>query len=323
MYRRDFLGAGAALALLDARTWAQGAFPVKPVNIVVGYAAGGGVDFLARSISAPLGMALGQPVIVDNRPGASSIIAAQYVMRAPADGYTLFGADSGGLILNTALYSHLPYDTVRDFAPVSMLVRAPMLVVANPSFGANTLPELIALARQDRGKLNYASPGRGTSHQLGMEMLKQRAGFEAVDVSYKGAGPAVQDVIAGQVPLAVMDSIVALPQIRGGKLKVLATLTPERLKSLPEVPTAAEQGVLGAEAYGWTGIVAPKTTPADIVARLSSEIVKVTRLPEVSKRFTDLGLEPFTTTPQEFEAYIAAELKRWVPLIRTLNLKLD
>jgi tripartite-type tricarboxylate transporter receptor subunit TctC len=322
MQRRQFV-ALATGSLLAQRSLAQAAYPSKAITIIVGYAPGGGVDFITRAVSAPLSANLGQPILVENRPGGSSIIAAQYVMRAPADGYTLFGADSGGLILNTALFSNLPYDPLRDFAPVTMLVRAPMLVVAHPSFPANNLVQLVQMAQRDPGKLSYASPGKGTAHQLGMEMLKRRGGFEAVDITYKGAGPAVQDVIANQVPLAVIDSIVALPQVRGGKLKVLGALTPQRLSTLPDVQTAAEQGIAGAETYGWTAIVAPKATPPEIVAKLSAELGKVARTPEVSKKFTDLGLELATSTPQEFEAYMQSELRRWVPLIRSLNLKLD
>lgn len=322
MQRRLFVASAFTLGQLPLPSWGQ-AYPAKPINIVVGFAAGGGVDFLARTIAPVLQANLGQTVIVDNRPGASSIIAAQYAARAPADGYTLFAADSGALILNTALYSSLPYEPVRDFAPVSMLVRAPMLVVASADFAPSNLAQLVEHANRERGKLSYASPGRGTAHHLGMEMLKRRARFAATDIPYKGAGPAVQDVIAGQVPIAVIDSIVALPQIRGGKLKVLAALTPARLGSLPDVPTAAEQGITEAEAYGWTGVVAPKATPHEIVSRLSAEIARAMRAPEVNKRFVDLGLEPFPTTPEEFASYIAAENRRWIPLIRSLNLKLD
>jgi tripartite-type tricarboxylate transporter receptor subunit TctC len=322
MQRRQF-AALAASSLMTLHARAEAAYPSRTITVVVGYAAGGGVDFITRAVSAPLSIAINQAVVIENRPGASSIIAAQYVAHAPPDGYTLFGADSGGLILNTALFSNLPYDPVRDFAPVTMLVRAPMLVVANPSFPANNLTQLVQMAQRDPGKLSYASPGKGTAHQLGMEMLKRRANFEAVDITYKGAGPAVQDVVANQVPIAVIDSIVALPLIRGGRLKVLGTLTPQRLGTLPDIATAAEQGITGAETYGWTAIVAPKATPPEIVATLSGEIGKVARMPEVSKKFTDLGLELVASSPQEFDAYMRSELQRWVPLIRSLNLKLD
>ena len=322
MKRRHFVASGLTVAPLTAPTWAQ-SYPSRPINMVVGFAAGGGVDFLVRSIAPALSASYGQPIVVDNRPGASSIIAAQYMARAPGDGYTFFAADSGALILNSALYSNLPYDPVRDFAPVSMLVRAPMLVVASNNFPPNNLPPLVEYANQNRGKLSYASPGRGTAHALGMEQLKQRAKFFAVEIPYRGAGPAIQDVISGQVPIAVIDSIVALPQIRGGKIKVLAALTPSRLSALPNVPTAAEQGIPDAECYGWTGVVAPKSTPADIVASMSAEIAKALRTPDVNKRFVDLGLEPFPTTPADFGSFINSENKRWLPLIRSLNLSLD
>lgn len=323
MNRRLFNGAAAtavaaavAPAALRAQSW-----PAKPVTCVVGYAPGGGVDFVTRSMAPYLSTRLGQPFIIDNKPGASGIIAARQVASAAADGYTLFGTDGGALVLNSALYASLPYDPAKDFVPVSLLVRVPMLVVVNPGAPASDLKSLVEWSR--RSPLSYASPGKGSYHHLAMELMKKRAGFQAQDISYKGAGPGALDVIAGQVPLMPLDSIVALPHLRSGKLKALAVMAPARLALLPNVPTAAEQGIAGAEAYAWIGVAAPRNTPHDIVARLGADLRAVVQMPEVSKRFTDLGMETVAGTPDEFSAFIAAEIRKYHPLIKSLDLKLE
>ncbi|HMN81373.1 MAG TPA: tripartite tricarboxylate transporter substrate-binding protein [Burkholderiaceae bacterium] len=322
MNRRTFgrTLAGAAAATVTSGAWAQ-SYPVRPITIIVGFAAGGGVDVVVRSLTPALTASLGQNVVVDNRPGGASIIAASAVAKAGADGYTLFGSDGGAFVLNTELFRTLPYDPDKDFVPVSALVRAPLLIAAHPSFPANDLRGLVAEAK--RTPLSYASAGKGTFHHLAMERLKRRAGFDAADIAYKGAGPAMQDVLAGQVPLISIDSIVALPNLRAGKIKALAVLTAQRLPQLPDAQTAAEQGFSGVEAYAWIGIAAPRGTSPEIVMRLSSEIRKALQLPDIAKRFTDLGMEPYGTTPEQFSAFIASEATRWRPLVTELGLKLD
>jgi tripartite-type tricarboxylate transporter receptor subunit TctC len=323
--RRQFtaaFGAAALAASAPGRLLAQ-SWPTRSVNCVVGYAPGGGVDAVMRTIAPHLSARLGQQFLVENKPGASAILAASHVAKSTPDGYTLFGTDGGALALNGALFSKLPYDAVRDFAPVSLVIRAPLLIVATPSFPASDLRGLIEIANREKGKVAYASPGSGTYHHLAMELLKRRANFAAQDVPYKGAGQAVQDVIAGQVPIMPLDTIVGLPQIRAGKLKVLAALTPKRLDYLRDVPTAAEQGFADVIVYPWVGIAAPRATPKDVVARLGSEIRQVVAMPEVSKRFTDLGMEPYSTTPEEFATFVDSEINRWHPLIKSLNIRLD
>lgn len=318
--RRHFAIGTAASAIAPA--WAQN-YPSKPVTVVVGYGAGGGVDVVMRNLAPGLGQRLGQSVIVENRPGASGILAASHVAKSAADGHTLFGTDGGALALNGALFSKLPYDPAADFALVSMVIRAPILIVAHPEAPFSDLRGLISQAKREQGGIAYASPGSGTYHQLSMELLKRRAGFEARAVQYKGAGPAVQDVISGQVPIGAIDSIVAMQQILGGKLKALVVLAPQRIAQLPNVPTAAEAGIEGVEASPWVGVAAPRGTPANIVSRLSSDIRKVVTSPEISKRFTDLGMEPFATTPEQFSSFVKQEIARWHPLIKELNIRLD
>jgi len=309
------LAVGMPNALLAA-TW-----PNQPVNITVGYAPGGGTDFVIRSISSYLHERLGQPVVITNKPGASAILAANAVAKAAPDGYNLFGTDGGALALNGALFSELPYDPAKDFAPISMVIRAPLLVVAHPKFGASNLRELVELSKKE--SLSYASVGKGAYHHLAAELLKAKTGLVAQDVSYKGAGPAVQDVLAGHVPFMVVDSIVGLPHIRAGKLKVLASLTEQRLATLPDVPTAAEQGVANVEAYGWVGVVAPAGTPQPVLERISAEIGEILAMPEVAEKFRNLGMEPLSNSPAEFRAFIDHEVERWHPLINSLNLRLD
>ncbi|WP_458237183.1 Bug family tripartite tricarboxylate transporter substrate binding protein, partial [Pseudomonas sp. P5_A2_2] len=266
---------------------------------------------------------LGQPVIIENRPGAGGILAASYVAKAAADGHTLLPGDGATLALNGALFSKLPYDPVADFAPISLVIRAPILIVAHPQAPFSDLRGLAEHAKREQGGIAYASPGNGTIHQLAMELLRRRAGFPVTPIQYKGAGAAVVDVLGGQVPIGPIDTIVALQYVIAGKLKPLAVLAPKRIAQLPNVPTAAEAGVEGVEVFPWVGLAAPRATPTNIVSRLSSEVRDVVMSPEISKRFSDLGMEPFATTPEQFGAFITQEIARWHPLIKELNIRLD
>ena len=299
------------------------AFPTKPIQWIVGFPPGGGADFVARAVTRQMSANLGQSIVVENRPGASSIIAAQAVAQAAPDGYTLFGADGGALVLNPALYAKLPYDPVRDFAPVSLIIRAPLLIVVHPSFPAADLKTFIAMAKQQPGKLNYASPGRGTHHHLAMELFKTRVGIDVTDIVYKGAGPAVQDVLSGQVPVGILDSVVTLAHLRAGKLRTLMVFNGARLPQLPDVPSITELGVPDAEVAATVGVVAPKATPREIVARLSAEVARAMSDPDLKKRLSDLGMEPISTTPEQYTAYLEAEARRFQPLIKSLNIRLD
>lgn len=319
--RRQFaMGIGAAAI---APAWAQTYPSNKPISIVVGFAPGGGIDVVMRNLAPGLQQRLGQPVIIENRPGAGGMIAASYVAKAPADGHTLFPGDGATLALNGALYSKLPYDPVADFAPISLVIRAPILIVAHPQAPFSDLRGLVEHAKRETGGISYASPGNGTIHQLAMELLRRRAGFGVTAIQYKGAGAAVVDILAGQVPIGPIDTIVALPYVTTGKLKALAVLAPKRIAQLPNVPTAAEAGVEGVEVFPWVGLCAPRATPANIVARLSSDVREVVTSPEISKKFSDLGMEPFATTPEQFGTFVKQEIARWHPLIKELNIKLD
>jgi tripartite-type tricarboxylate transporter receptor subunit TctC len=317
--RRQFAIGTAAASIAPA--WAQN-YPSKPITIVVGFAAGGGIDFVMRSLAPGLQQRLGQTVIVDNRPGAGGTLAATYVARAAPDGYTLLPSDAATLALNGALFSKLTYDPA-ELVPISFVIRAPILIVAHPSAPFSDLRGLIDHAKRQPGGISYASPGNGTMHQLAMEQLRLRGGFPVTSIQYKGAGAAIVDILSGQVPVGPIDTIVALPHVTSGKLKVLAALTPKRIPQLPNVPTAAEAGVEDAVAYPWIGLSAPKGTPANVIARLNSEVREVLTSPEISKKFTDLGMEPLPMTPEQFDTFVKQEVTRWHPLIKQLNIRLD
>ncbi len=301
----------------------QQAFPSKPITWVVGFPPGGGADGVARIVTAKMAQNIGQPIVVENRPGASSMIAAQYVASAPPDGYTVFGAENGALVYNAALYGKLNYDPARDFAPITNMIRAPLLLVVHPSFPANDFKTFIDVVKRQPGKLNYASPGKGVGHYLAMEMLKARAGIDLVDVSFKGIGPVVQDMLAGQMQIAVIDTVVVTPHVRSGKLRALASFSSKRLSVTPDVPSLAELGYPDLDFAPIVALVAPAKTPKDVIAKLNAEAVRAIRDPEVSKKLTDLGLEIIANTPEQFGAYLDAEAKRMLPFIRSLNIKLD
>jgi tripartite-type tricarboxylate transporter receptor subunit TctC len=323
MRRRDFLIAAAAAGLAPLGARAQGAYPSKPINWVVGFPPGGGADGVTRLVAAKISQNIGQAVIVENRPGASSIIAAQYVAQAAPDGYTILTAEQGSMVFNTALYSKLPYDPLRDFAPVSDMIRAPVILAVHPSFPAKDLKSFVEHVRANPGKYNYGSPGRGLAHQLAMEAFKQRAKLDIVDVQYKGIAPVVQDVIAGQIPMGPLDTVVVLPHLRSGKVRALASFSDKRLSVTPDVPSLGELGYEGLDIAPIVGVAAPAKTPREIITRLNAEVVKALRDPDVSAKLTGLGLEIIADTPEQFAAFLQAEGNRWLPLIRSLNIKLD
>lgn len=325
MNRRIALAFALAVAGLGiaGTASAQPAYPSKPITWVVGFPPGGGADGVARIVTAKMAQNIGQPIVIENRPGASSMIAAQYVAAAAPDGYTIFGAENGALVYNTALYSKLNYDPAKDFTPVTNLIKAPLLLVVHPSFPANDFKGFIEAVKKQPGKLNYASPGKGIAHHLAMEMLKARTGIDIVDVSFKGIGPVVQDMLAGQMQVAVIDTVVVTPHVRSGKMRALASFTTRRLAVTPDVPSLGELGYPDLDFAPIVGLVAPAKTPADIVTKLNAEVVRAIRDPEVSKKLTDLGLELVPTTPQQFGAYLDAEAKRMLPFIKGLNIRLD
>lgn len=319
--RRATLIAFAALA--GTTTVSRAAdFPDKPLRWIVAYAPGGGSDFLARTVAARLSTQLRQPIVIDNRPGAATIVGAQVAAAAPGDGYTLFTADNGSLVFNPALYAKLPYK-VADFAPIGLMARFPLLLVTTPSSGFASAQAMIEAAKADPAKLSFASPGAGGPHHLAMELLKVRAGFDALHVAYKGAGPAVQDVLSGQVPVMILDTATALPHLEAGKLKALAVASTGRLARLSDVPTFRELGYEGVEVYAWQGLVVPAATPGAIRDRLTRELQAALADPMTVKALTDFGLEVTPSNAAQMAAFTEAETARWHALIRQRGLKLD
>ena len=318
------LVAGTALALLPATNALAQAYPAKPIRLIVPYAAGGGTDFFARTVSGKLSEQLGQTIIVDNKPGAATIIGADAAAKSPPDGYTALVADSTTLAVNPSLYKKLPYDPVKDFSPVTLTARFAMLLVVNPTLSkATTVKEFIDEAKKEQGKMSYASVGAGTTHHLTMELFQQRAGITLNHVPYKGAGPAIQDVVGGQVPVMFVDLAAGGPMIKAGKLRVLAVASPKRIAALPNVPTFAEQGIAQFEAWAWQGLAVPAGTPKEIVAKLNAEYAKAITDAGVRQKLVDAGVEPVSSTPAEMSAYIKSETAKWAQVIKVGNIKVE
>ena len=313
-----YIGATMSLTALSAEP-----FPSKPIKIVVAYAAGGGTDALVRAVSAQLSTQLGQPILVDNRPGGGAVIAADMVAKSPPDGYTIFSADNGSLIFNTALFKKLPYNPNKDFSPIGLMARDPLVLAVNPSSGFNSANELIDSIRKNPGKMSYASPGVGGPHHIAMEMLKKHAKLDILHIPYKGAAPAIQDVAGGQLPLMVVDTAAGMQMIKAGKIKALATFSKMRLPLLPDVPTLMELGYTDVEAVAWLGLVAPSSTPKESLEKLSIELQKAINTPSVRTTLLSLGLEPTPSDSIGMAKHWDSESKYWPNLIREKNINLD
>jgi len=298
------------------------AYPVKAIRVISGFPPGSGADITARVIGARLGEALGQQIVVDNRPGAASNIAAGLAAKSLPDGYTLFIGTVANTI-NATLYSNLPFDFARDFAPVALTTAAPNVLVLHPSVPAKSVKELIALAKSRPGRLNFASAGTGTAPHLSGELFNAMAGVRMVHIPYKGSPPAVTDLLAGEVALMFSPSSTVLPHVKTGRLRALAVTTAARLPSLPELPTIAESGLKGYETITWFGFVAPARTPPAVVTRLNAEIVKVLALPEVRNLFASQGIETLGGTPDHFASYIRDEIAKWAKVIRLSGAKAE
>jgi tripartite-type tricarboxylate transporter receptor subunit TctC len=309
----------AAALCLTAHAASAQDYPKKPVRLVVGMAPGGANDTVARMIGAELSKTMPQPVIVENRPGANSTIATGELKRAPADGYTLMIVISSH-VTNTFLYPGLTY-SLGDFAPVSLLAETPFVLVANPKFAPNNVRELIASAKA--GKIDFGTPGSGSTQHISMELMNQMAGIEMTQIPYKGGAPAQQDLLAGQIPLIFATPTQSLPFIKDRKLKPLAVTSMRRLDLLPDVPTVAEAGIPGYEANVWFGIIAPAGTPAPVVSYLNTEISKIMKKPEFQKRLSDLGLASIDGSPAQFQKLIDQEKVKWAEVIKKSNLKIE
>ncbi len=297
-------------------------YPNKIIRVLVGYPPGGSLDALARIIGQKLSPSLGQQVIVENRAGAGGNIAAELVAKAQPDGYTLLMVAAPHAV-NPSLYRSVAYDPVKDFVAITQITANDFVLVVHPSVPVKTLKEFIALAKAKNGGLTYASGGIGTAGHLGMELLKPLAGFEAVHVPYKGGGPAITDVIAGQVDAYILTPAVALPHLRSGKIRAIAATGPKRSTLLPDVATIAEEGFPGYEVSGWQGLVASAGTPPAIVAKLHQEISKILKLPDVIDRIKASGVEVVGSTPEEFAAYIQAEVTRYEKVIKRAGAKAE
>jgi tripartite-type tricarboxylate transporter receptor subunit TctC len=315
--------AGALVLALAPPAHAQADYPNKPIRIVVTFPPGGSADGVVRLLLPRLTDKLGQQVLVDNRPGAGGNIGLAVVAKAPADGYTLGVGAAGALAANASLYAQMPFDPLKDFKPVTMLAAIPFVIVGNPSVGARTLGELIALAKAQPGKLSIAHGGNGTAMHLSSQLFAQTADVKLTEVPYKGSGPAALDVLGGQVPLAVVDLPSALQHVRAGKLIAFAVTSPKRLPQLPDVPTVAEAGIAGYDSTGWFGVVAPAGTPGPVIDRLNAEITAALRDDAVQASMRAQGVEPAPTTAEAFESYIRSETAKWAKVIKAANIKLD
>ncbi len=304
-------------------TTAYAAYPDQPIRWIVPYPAGGGSDFLARTISTALGPITGQSVVVENKPGGNTAIAAAEVARAQPDGYTVMSADNGTLVFNSALYSKLTYDPQKDLTPVTLLGRFPMILVADPASGLDNVEKVIERARNDKAGLNFASAGAGSPHHLAMELFKHELKLNMTHIPYKGAAPSLTDVAGGQVPVMMVDLAAGAGFIKGGKVKPLAVAHPERLPQLPDVPTFAELGYPAIVAAAHVGMVAPAATPADTINTLNQKVVQALNDPKVNATLVEFGIQPVGNSPQEYAEMLKEEIKRWHALIKEQGITLD
>jgi tripartite-type tricarboxylate transporter receptor subunit TctC len=319
LFQRTWMGALASGLLLLAMP-ARADYPERAIRLIVPFAAGGPSDVLARTVAQKLSQALGQPVLPDNRPGAGTNLAADLVAKSAPDGYTLLLMMVGTQAINEAMYPKLSYSTVRDFTPITLAASSSLMLVAHPSVPAKSMKELVALAKASPGKLNFASSGAGTPLHLGGELINSGAGIKMVHVPYKGAAPALNDVLGGQVELAMVGTPSVLQYIKAGKLTALGVTSARRSANAPDVPTVGET-LPGYEVELVYGFVAPAATPREIVTRLNTEIVKVLQAPDVRERLAGQGFEVRTSTPEQMGAYIRSEIAKWAPIVKETGVR--
>jgi len=298
-------------------------YPTKPIKLVAPSTPGDAPDVIARLVADKLSIVLGQQVVVENRPGAGGIVGSEAVARAAPDGYTLIMGNAGSHGINAAVYANLPYDIQRDFAPVSQVAVAPNVMVINPSLPAKTVAEFVAYAKSQPGKLSYASGGNGSSAHMSMELFKSMAGVDIQHIPYKGSSPALTDLVAGQVAVFIGNMPPTVPLVKAGKLRALAVTTKTHSALMPELPTIAESGLPGYETVAWFGVLAPAGTPPEIVNRLSLEIGKIARSPEMREKLLAMGAEPVGGSPAEFRAVIDRDIAKWKPLAQKVGIKVD
>ncbi|MBO9649367.1 MAG: tripartite tricarboxylate transporter substrate binding protein [Variovorax sp.] len=318
--------AAVLAAIVAAAAWGQSTaekFPRQPVRMVVTFPPGGSSDAVVRMLVPRLNETLGQPVIVDNRPGAGGNIGTSMVAKAVPDGYTMGVVAAGALSVNSSLYPQMPFDVQKDLRPVSMLASIPFVLVGSPSFPPKTLKDVIDTAKRRPGELTIAHGGNGTAMHLSTALLGQMAGIKLVEIPYKGSGPAALDAISGQVMLAMVDLPSSLQQIKAGKLTAYAVTSPKRLPQLPEVPTMSEAGLTGYDSTGWFGVVAPAGTPTSAVARINGALSDALTDPTIQANMRNLGVEPTPSSPEAMGSFIASETAKWAKVIKQSNIKLD
>jgi tripartite-type tricarboxylate transporter receptor subunit TctC len=321
------IGVGAAVAGIALFTGASATFaqdyPARPVRIVVPYPPGGASDVTARILAQKLSESWPQQMVVDNRPGANGMLALEHVARAAPDGYTLLMANLGPNAINPAVYAKVPYDPVKDFAPITLTTLVPQVLVAGPGFEAKTLRDLLASARASPGRINYGNGGNGSANHLGVELMAALAGVKLTGIPYKGDAQAMTDTIAGLVGVTLPTVVAASPHIKSGKLRALAVSTKTRVAALPDVPTMEEAGVPGYESFSWGGVMAPAGTPVPIVNRLHGELVRVLKLADVQERLAGLGATVVASGPGEFAAFLQAELAKWDRVAKQAAIRLE
>ena len=310
-------------AAITAPAVAAESFPTRPIRLVVPYAPGGNVDISARIVAPPLSEVLGQTVVVDNRPGAGGNLGASLVAKATPDGYTLLVGSSGPLSVNPVIFKNLPYDSLKDFAPLSTVQSVPLIVLAGPKSGINSINDLVAAAKSRPGKLTMASSGAGTTNHFAIELFSSMAGIKVLHVPYKGSGPALSELLGGQVETMVDQLAASIGYVKDGRLKVLAVTTAQRSGVLPNVPTLDELGYKGYQAATLLGLLAPTGTPKPVIDKLNAAIRKVMGNTAVSERFRGLGTEPAASSPEEFSKRIREELAQWQALVKKLDLKFE
>lgn len=319
--RRQWLALSSLTVVLPG--FAQGKYPAKPITMVVPFAAGGTTDILGRLMAKHLATRLGGTVVVDNKAGAGGSLGAAHVGKAPGDGYTLLMGTIGTHAINQYLYKKLAYDPFKDFAPISLVARVPNVLVVHPSQPYKTVKEMIAYAKANPGKVNYASAGNGTSIHLSGAMFEQMAQVDMVHVPYKGSAPAITDLLAGQTSCMFDNLPSAMPHIKSGALRAVAVTSSQRFPALPNLPTIAESGLPGYDATSWFGLWAPASTPADLVARLNSEINQILAQADVKQVMLEQGAEAAPDTPPQFAAFIQSEANKWAKVVKAANVQLD
>ncbi len=300
--------------------WAQ-TYPAKPIRIVVGFPPGGGNDIIARLVGAKMQEAWGQPVVIDNKPGANSIIAAEFVAKSAPDGYTLLVNATGGMSVNPVLYAKLPYDSLRDFVAISMVGSFPLVLVVHPSVPANSVQELVAYAKANPGKLNYSSGS--TAFQVASEMFKQMTGTDLRHIPYKGSAASITAVIAGDVQMTIVDTPPLVSQVKAGRVRALAVTSAKRASAMSELPTIAESGVPGYEMVLWIGVFAPAGTPREVAANLNAEVVRIVRLPDIREKLGAMGVEALGNTQEQMAEWIRREIARYAPVVKAANIKAE